>query len=111
MFDINYSLLNSNDIIVITALNHESPLDNLKDVVARLKECKIKNKPVLVIFDLLCSNGNEWNRFVSLRFDGTKFIHQSFNVLSNDDVMPNIIDTQQSYFTQHPEIIKSSVLN
>ena len=111
MFDINYSLFNSNNIIVITALNYESPLDNLKDVVTRLEGCKNVNNSVLVIFDLLCCNGNEWNRFVSLRFDGTKFIHQSFSVLSNDDMMPSIVNAQQSYFTQHPEIIKSSVLN
>ncbi|TEA27521.1 type II toxin-antitoxin system RnlB family antitoxin [Candidatus Schmidhempelia bombi] len=111
MFDINYSLLNSNNIIVITALNHESPLDNLKDIVARLKECKNVNNSILVIFDLLCCNGNEWNRFISLLFDGTKFIHQSFSVLSNDDIMPNIVNTQKLYFTQHPEIIKSSVMN
>ena len=111
MFDINDSLLKSNNIIVITALNHESPLDNLKDIVARLKGCKNVNNFILVIFDLLCCNGNEWNRFVSLQFDGTKFIHQSFSVLSNDDIMPNIVKTQKSYFNQHPEIIKSSVLN
>ncbi len=111
MLDINYDLLNSNNTIVVTALDYESPLDNINNVTSLLKKGNMISDSVLVIFDLLSCNGNEWNRFVSMSFDGERFIKSTFKVLSDKKSMSSLVDNQTLFFKQHPEILELSVLN
>ena len=59
----------------IYAINNDSPLEYLVDIEKDLAERNFKG---YILFDLLLSNGNEYNRFLEGYFDGESFDSASF---------------------------------
>lgn len=99
-------VIESRNIIVITALNDYNPLQKLNDIAAELSAINFNGK---VIFDLLYTNGNSNNRFVGLSFDGHKFDRTSFSVIYDIDDIIN--QEQNDLFCKHPSLLKESVLS
>ncbi|WP_428996315.1 type II toxin-antitoxin system RnlB family antitoxin [Pseudomonas aeruginosa] len=51
---------------VVTATSYENPLSRLSIIASEMRNTSHSSKEI-VLFDLLCSNGEEWNRFVSIK--------------------------------------------
>lgn len=81
-----YSIRTTDDkhfAAVIVAMGYQSPLEHLPSIVKELHEKSISGE---VLFDLLCSNGYEWNRFASMRFNGQNFERKTFQVIDSNKV-------------------------
>ncbi|WP_447079541.1 type II toxin-antitoxin system RnlB family antitoxin [Vibrio alginolyticus] len=109
MFNTRKLRYHKETIAVVTATSYESPMSRLSEVSNSLRR-ELGKQPSLVIFDLLCSNGDEWNRFASMLFDGTKLIRNSFKVIEPDLIDSELLASQSSYFHSHPQFLTASVL-
>ncbi|MEZ9512169.1 type II toxin-antitoxin system RnlB family antitoxin [Vibrio breoganii] len=111
MISIRQLRLNNEALTLATATSYESPLSNLSEISQALVS-KLNAKPQLVLFDLLCSNGDEWNRFIAMEFDGRQLIRNTFKVIGNDDISlhGDLKQLQTAYFDQNPHILKASIL-
>lgn len=97
-------------LAVVTATSYENPLS----VISEVTECLIekvgaKNKGE-IFFDLLCSNGMEWNRFLSMSFDGKSLLVDTARVVSSADVEQHIKDGQTAFFKHSRHILYNSIL-
>jgi hypothetical protein len=94
---------------VVTATSYESPLSSLSIIASEMRNTYHASKEI-VLFDLLCSNGKEWNRFASMNYNGTNFEKNTFNIVSVCDIPADLIETQTRFFEVHPEYLLDSVL-
>lgn len=109
MFEVRRLNTMSGFMTVVTATGYENPLSSLSDVASVLRaNCDIGNESVL--FDLLCSNGEEWNRFVVVDYNGSSFLRDSVSVVQKCDVSCDLLESQARFFEDHPEYIQDSVL-
>lgn len=51
----------------------------------------------IVLFDLLCSNGEEWNRFVSINYNGTDF-ESTCSIVSKSDIPTDLLKHKLASF-------------
>lgn len=94
---------------VVTATSYENPLSSLSIIASEMRNTYHASKEI-VLFDLLCSNGKEWNRFASINYNGTDFEKNTFNIVSVCDIPADLIETQTRFFEVHPEYLLDSVL-
>jgi hypothetical protein len=94
---------------VVIATGYENPLSNLSDISIKLQSLSC-NQQEEVLFDLLCTNGNEWNRFVAIQYDGKNLLRSTFHVVSEDEIEAEVLQSQKVFFKTHPELLASSVL-
>lgn len=104
-FDIKYNV-NKTYPIVIYSVPYINPLENIDDISSALSKCNVK--PCNVLFDLLLSNGDEFNRFASGYFDGTKINYNSLEIinLNNCDIIKSI----NSYYKDNISCLNNGVL-
>lgn len=102
----NYKLEHSKLGLVISSISYESPLQDLPEIELYLK---VEHYVGDVVFDLLCSNGNELNRFVTMTFDGSSFNRRTFNVLINPP--KELLEHQNLFYSQNKLHISNSVLS
>lgn len=102
----NYHLTCINKIAIISSISFESPLQELAEIAMKLQENHYEGK---VIFDLLCSNGNESNRFIFIKFNGSRFDHASFQTIERPDV--SLVKVQNKFYKENHKYIASSVLS
>ena len=98
----NYKIQKVNNInnkyeYIIFAINDDSPLEYLQDIE---KDLAKKNFKGLVLFDLLLSNGDEYNRYVEAYFDGKFFELSSFKCPTLNQEIESI---SINFFKKHPE--------
>jgi hypothetical protein len=106
----NYKIQKVNNInikyeYIIFAINDDSPLEYLQDIE---KDLAKKNFKGLVLFDLLLSNGDEYNRYVEAYFDGKFFELSSFKGPTLNQEIEHI---SINFFKKHPEYIDKGVLS
>jgi hypothetical protein len=85
-----------------------SPTDFLEEIE---KELSMQiNEEKEVIFDLLLSNGNNSNRYGKAIYDGKKFKHRSFEVISipKDDELRKF---SMQYYKEHADYVNNSILS
>lgn len=92
--------------IVVSSVNYISPI---RELAVLTQELKIKHYSGEVVFDLLCVNGNNPNRFISIRFDGDLFDRSSTSCISNPEI--ELIKSQTSFYKKHSKFISNSVLS
>lgn len=68
---------------VIYSVSYLNPLEDMESISNELIT-KVK-KPCTILFDLLLSNGDEFNRFVAGYFDGRHVSYDSLKIVSFDD--------------------------
>jgi len=90
---------------IIFAINDDSPLEYLQDIE---KDLAKKNFKGLVLFDLLLSNGDEYNRYVEAYFNGKSFELSSFKGPTLNQEIERI---SINFFKKHPEFIDKGVLS
>lgn len=94
--------------IVVIATSYNNPLSCLNSIAEHLHDKEFSGK---VLFDLLCSNGLESNRFMSAVFDGVKFSKNTFKVESLDTFPSEIVENQNAYFSNHKWLLENSILS
>ena len=84
---------------VVYAISFENPLQELSSISRELTS--IIHKPCNVLFDLLLSNGDEFNRFVLGKFDGTNIDYDN----------ATLVRTINSYYHGKYDYLNNSVLS
>jgi len=107
MFEIK-RVMNRQYPVLVVANSYVSPLSCLNLIALSLKDNAFRGK---ILFDLLCSNGLEDNRFISIDFDGNQFIRNTFHVLDVEELPQIIVKSQNDFFTQNPHVLLGSVLS
>ncbi|MEZ9043202.1 MULTISPECIES: type II toxin-antitoxin system RnlB family antitoxin [unclassified Vibrio] len=102
----NYKVEHSKFGIVISSVSYESPLHDLPEIELCLN---FKHYVGEVVFDLLCSNGDELNRFVTMSFDGSSFNRRTLSVLSNPP--EELLTFQNLFYSQNKTHVSNSVLS
>lgn len=112
MISIRQLRLKNKALTLATATSFESPLSNLSEISLELAS-KVGSKPQLVVFDLLSSNGDEWNRFVAMKFDGGKLVRNTYRILetNNSPLYEDLKLVQTTYFEQNPNYLAASILS
>lgn len=93
----------------MTATSYENPLSSLSAIANTMRETSHTRKET-VLFDFLCSNGEEWNRFAFINYNGTDFERSTFSIVSKCEIPPDLIEKQTHFFEVHPEYLRDSVL-
>lgn len=112
MISIRQLRLKNKALTLATATSFESPLSNLSDISLELAS-KVGPKSQLVVFDLLSSNGDEWNRFITMEFNGRKLVRNTYKILetNNSDLYEDLKLLQTTYFEQNPNYLAASILS
>lgn len=93
--------------IIVVATSYDTPLSCLSSIALRLMEEAFQGT---VLFDLLCSNGLEDNRFVAITFDGNTFIKQTCCTVDEELLPKHLVKQQNEFFLAHKSILNASVL-
>lgn len=93
--------------IIVYAISFENPLHELDDISKELS--LLVHSPCDILFDLLLSNGDEFNRFVLGRFDGTTVDYDSLRVIDLDDTV--LVQKINSYYHGKYDYLNNSVLS
>lgn len=102
----NYHIrLLKSKILVVSSINYISPI---RELALLTQELKIKHYSGEVVFDLLCVNGNNPNRFISIQFDGDLFDRSSTSPISKPET--ELVKSQTSFYKKHSKFIANSVL-
>lgn len=92
--------------VIVSSVCYISPLQELFELANELKKKQYFGE---VLFDLLCVNGNNSNRFISIVFNGEIFDRSSAKLLANPD--KSLLNLQDSFYKEHQSFISSSVLS
>ena len=88
---------------VVYALSYNNPLHDISSISTTLRE--MIASPGYVLFDLLLSNGANFNRFVEGFFNGKTVVFDSLNVVELRDFH------QIECINPYPTILNNSVLS
>lgn len=110
MFNIRIVDIQSGTIAIVTAISYESPLSSLSEIEQELASLLGYNANGEVLFDLVCSNGIEWNRFISLQLKDGAFQINTASVIDPCKIPQKLLEEQASIFTRNPQYIRDSVL-
>lgn len=77
-FDIEYNKIKKYSAVVYSA-SYVNPMDEVASISECIKKC-VKGEG-LILFDLLLSNGNSYNRFAEAIFNGKEIIKESIHVV------------------------------
>lgn len=92
---------------VVIAADYQNPLQELSSVVDELRKKEISGE---ILFDLLCSNGEEWNRFASMKFNGCMFERKTFQIIDFESIPCSLLKEHSELFKQQ-SWMHSSVLS
>ena len=93
--------------VLVVADSYVNPLSCLNSIADSLKDGAYKGR---VLFDLLCANGQEDNRFASIEFDGAHFVRKTFSITTPDELPCSIVQSQNDFFARNPNMLTDSVL-
>lgn len=92
---------------IIHAISYENPLEHVHEISQDI--AKHTGEPCEILFDLLLSNGYEFNRFVSCHFDGKRIDEKSLTIRSITD--SKTLESIDSWYSDKPDYLANSVLN
>lgn len=92
---------------IVYSISYENPLQDIERISCDL--LSDFHAPCDVLFDLLLSNGEEFNRFALGHFDGRKLIYESLKIIEIEDI--NLMKQINSYYSGKFNILKNSVLS
>ena len=92
--------------MIVSSVCYVSPLQELKELAIELAQ---KHYRGAVLFDLLCVNGNNSNRFISIQFNGSQFDRSTAKPIENPN--NNIVSLQKEFYKENNLFISNSVLS
>lgn len=92
---------------VIYSTSYRSPFDSIGSIT---EELRINlSEAGFILFDLLLSNGDSFNRFVEAYFDGKEIKRDSISVISINDMKQ--LKQINSHYNGHFDELNNSVLS
>lgn len=91
----------------IYSTSYVNPIHYIEEISTDLKTNK--SDVGYVLFDLILSNGNGFNRFAEAFFDGNYIIKDTVNVVELSD--PEIIEKADAHYKGRTEELENSVLS
>ncbi|ABV86604.1 type II toxin-antitoxin system RnlB family antitoxin [Shewanella pealeana] len=110
MYNIRKLNIKNNPQAIVTAISYESPLSLISEIEQELSSLFGSDFFGEVIFDLLCSNGFEWNRFMSMEFEGSALKRSSARIMDESELSPLLIELQSQLFASKPEYLVDTIL-
>ncbi len=111
MFEITGVNVSEALIAVVMATGYENPLTSVHEIEKRLSVILGNSQATgEVLFDLLCSNGPEWNRFVSLEIRCGSILLDTAKIVDEQEIPAQILRHQRDVLRNHPEYVEDSVL-
>ena len=102
-----YQAKKYNDIgYMIFSTSEYNPTDFISNIEKDLLKEKYKGN---VIFDLLLSNGNNYNRYLNAKFDGKKFDGNSYTLI--DEPKNEIRQKSLDFYKKNISILENSILS
>lgn len=92
---------------IVYSISYENPLQDINSISHDLFSDFQASCDVL--FDLLLSNGEEFNRFILGHFDGKNLNYESLKIINISD--QNMLKKINSYYSGKFAYLKNSVLN
>lgn len=91
---------------LVFSTSYISLTEQLPDIIHTLKSIDFKG---VVVFDLLLSNGNSVNRFISSVFDGVCF--NDFVILNDQKEIQEVRGISSVFYSKNHEFVENSILS
>ncbi|CAN6959775.1 type II toxin-antitoxin system RnlB family antitoxin [Psychrobacter okhotskensis] len=92
-----YKTRENNDIVICSGDDYVNLFSLLNDIKVEWDSMS-KETPKRFLFDLFLTNGNNSNRFAYLDYDGQKFMHKSYRVVSPQDLDSELLEMQNNKY-------------
>lgn len=92
---------------VIYAVSYNNPIQDIHEISEYIR--KQTNIAGYVLFDLLLSNGENFNRFAEGYFDGYEIKYSSIKVIELDDA--KILQDVNSYYKKNRQVLNNGILS
>lgn len=110
MFEITGVNVSGSFKAVVMATGYENPLSSVNEIETKLTELLGQNENGKILFDLLCANGLEWNRFVTLEMKYGRIMLDSAKIIDVQEIPVQILSKLTFTLLNHPEYLEASVL-
>ena len=94
-------------LAVIYSSSYINPFDSIKEINNEMKHNSLKEG--FVLFDLLLSNGNNFNRFFEAYFDGQEIKKESITVVVSKEIVN--LKSINSHYKGRTKEVNNSVLS
>lgn len=110
MFEITGVNLSGSLRAVVMATGYENPLSSVDEIETKLTDLLGRKVNGEILFDLLCSNGPEWNRFVTLQMKFGRILLNTAKIVDEQDIPAPVLSKLTFTLRNHPEYLEASVL-
>ncbi|EOI5719969.1 TPA: type II toxin-antitoxin system RnlB family antitoxin [Klebsiella pneumoniae] len=110
MFEITGVNVSGSLKAVVMATGYENPLSSVNEIETKLTDLLGQNENGKILFDLLCANGLEWNRFVTLEMKYGRIMLDSAKIIDVQEIPAQILSKLTFTLLNHPEYLEASVL-
>ncbi|EMR3754805.1 MULTISPECIES: type II toxin-antitoxin system RnlB family antitoxin [Proteus] len=110
MFEITRVNVSGSLKAVVMATSYENPLSSVNEIEMKLTGLLGECENGKILFDLLCSNGPEWNRFVTLEIRLGRIMLDSAQIIDQKEIPAQILSKLTFILQNHPEYLEASVL-
>lgn len=110
MFEITGVNVSGSLKAVVMATGYENPLSSVNEIETKLTDLLGQNENGKILFDLLCANGLEWNRFVTLEMKYGRIMLDSAKIIDVQEIPAKILSKLTFTLLNHPEYLEASVL-
>lgn len=104
-YDIKFNI-NSKYPVVIYSISYENPIQDMFEISEKL--CEIWHNSCDVLFDLLLSNGDEFNRFAIAHFNGKVIEYDTIRVAQNFDNID--VKSINEYYKNNIAVLNNGIL-
>lgn len=94
---------------IVTAIGYESPLSALSGIEGELRVLD-NSLTGTVVFDLVCSNGLEWNRFMVMNIKDGSFVFSTLHVVEQSQIPSWLLEHQAVIFKNNPQFFEDSII-
>ena len=110
MFEITGVNVSGSLKAVVMATGYENPLSSVNEIETKLTDLLGQNENGKILFDLLCANGLEWNRFFTLEMKYGRIMLDSAKIIDVQEIPAQILSKLTFTLLNHPEYLEASVL-
>lgn len=110
MFEITGVNVSGSLKAVVMATGYENPLSSVNEIETKLTDLLGQKANGEILFDLLCSNGPEWNRFVTLQMKFGCILLNTAQIVDEQDIPASVLSKLTFTLRHHPEYLEASVL-
>lgn len=110
MFEITGVNVSGSLKAVVMATSYENPLSSVDEIETKLTALLGQKENGEILFDLLCANGPEWNRFVTLQMKFGRIMLNTAKIVDEQEIPAQVLSKLTFTLRNHPEYLEASVL-